>query len=225
MKRWLIPLLLFLIYAPWSGSLDLAVTGLFYTPGAIGDNRFVSNSITQFLFDWGPTPAWIVTLFCLGVLLLGFFSSYWAKWRKYALVPVIVMALGCGLTIHAFLKDHWGRARPKETLEFGGKQPFRPFYAANFGNPIPSKSFPCGHCAMGFVFFSVALVGQQMRKRWLEITGYFLAFGIGTILSLLRITQGGHYLSDAIASALIIWWVSLIACWVVFRNERKTCTV
>jgi lipid A 4'-phosphatase len=39
---------------------------------------------------------------------------------------VICLAVGPGIVANVVLKDHWGRARPKQVLEFGGAKAFTP---------------------------------------------------------------------------------------------------
>lgn len=58
---------------------------------------------------------------------------------------------------------------------------------------------------MGFYFFALALLGICYRRRDLYWLGLGLAWGLGGLLSLARIAQGGHFFSDTMASALIMW--------------------
>ena len=126
--------------------------------------------------------------------------------RTHALALVLTIILGAGFITHTLLKDHWGRPRPKQVTEFGGSQPFRPFYSPNFFHqPHPSKSFPCGHCTMGFYFFALALVLKRLgyRKGYYFTFAFALVFGI--TLGISRMAQGGHFLSDVLAAGLIMW--------------------
>jgi len=105
-----------------------------------------------------------------------------------------------------FVTAAFYRPRPKQVIEFGGIQEFRPFYQPNFFHqPEPSKSFTCGHCTMGFYFFALALVVRRLNYRktfWITL---MFAFALGIALSLARIGQGGHFFSDTLISALIMW--------------------
>lgn len=223
--RWLIPLLLFIVYTPWSGEIDLALTRQFYNLDGVGDNRFMHDPWILFVFNWGVMTAWVVVGICILFLIYSYIAKKQHKWRKAAWVPIIVLALGSGVIVHAILKDHWGRPRPKQVVEFGGDQEFRPYYQPYFGNPQVSKSFSCGHCSIGFFFFAVALIGERMRKKRLEVFGYIAAFSFGGLLSYIRIAQGGHFFSDVVASALIMWFTSLIVCWCVFHKKEEVCSV
>lgn len=216
--RWLIPLLLFILFTPWSGEIDLAVAKQFYNHEGVGDNRFVQSPWILFVFHWGPAIAWAIIAYCIGFLAYSYITKKGIEWRKAAWVPIIVLAFGSGVIIHAGLKDHWGRPRPKQVIEFGGDQPFRPYYKPYFNNPEISKSFSCGHCSIGFFFFAIALIGERMKRRKLMIIGYSAALILGGILSYIRLAQGGHFLSDVLASALIMWCTALVTCWWVFRE-------
>jgi lipid A 4'-phosphatase len=125
------------------------------------------------------------------------------------------------LIIHGVLKDHWGRPRPRQVIEFGGLQSFRSYYEPNIGHqPEPSKSFACGHASLGYYFFALALLGIIYRLRWLFWLGMGLAWGLGILLSLARIAQGGHFLSDTLASALIMWLVAWGLAYFLFAKQE-----
>lgn len=215
-----IPILIWMAFTPFSGWLDLKLSTLFYEKGS-----FSSNPFWLFLFQYGFVPAWILSFLALCGVLLSFFPHY-RKWRNPCLVIVLTFAIGSGLIVHGILKENWGRPRPKQTTEFGGKQSFRPYYQPNFSNqPEPSRSFSCGHCSTGFTFFSVALLGTYYHSRLFWWLGWSLAWGLGLSLSVTRMAQGGHFLSDTLASALIMWitaW-SLVYLLLVkdgMKNER-----
>lgn len=204
----LVPLLLFALYAPFSGESDLWIAKYFYHNG-----QFENSYYLEWIYHYAIIPGWILAL--SGCALL------FGKWRRIGLFIVLTLALGAGLIVHAALKDHWGRPRPKQTIEFGGTQAFRPFYKPNFfQQPEPSKSFPCGHCTMGFYFFTIMLLGIHFRNRVLFWSGFGLSILIGGALGYARIAQGGHYLSDVIASGLIMW---LAAVCLYYLCIKKTC--
>jgi membrane-associated PAP2 superfamily phosphatase len=58
---------------------------------------------------------------------------------------------------------------------------------------------------MGFYFFSLVFLGRQQRNKKLVQCGWGMALGLGAALSLARIAQGGHFLSDTLFSGLIMW--------------------
>lgn len=201
-KGWLWPILFVAFFTPWSAQVDLAIAHYFYD----GNGHFSNHPFYLWMFDYGVLPA---KLLCAGALILflgSFVIKRWQRWRATALAFVLILAVGAGLITHVILKDHWGRPRPKQVVEFGGSQAFRPYYEPNFFHqPQPSKSFPCGHCTMGFYFFSVALLGKRLGSQKLYVAGMVLAIALGGLLSWTRMAQGGHFFSDTLISALIMW--------------------
>jgi membrane-associated PAP2 superfamily phosphatase len=221
--HWWLPVALMLLITPFTPTIDLALTRYFYEPSIDGvPGHFSTNNFFNFMFVYGIIPADITAGLAIIALILSYFSTYWKQWRSAALVLILTLAVGAGFITHAVLKDHWGRPRPKQVEEFGGAQAFRPYYQPNFYHqPEPSKSFPCGHCSMGFYFFALALVGKRKRSRVLYVTGLILAWTLGIALSVTRIAQGGHFFSDVLVTALIMWLTALTFDWLIFSDEKS----
>ena len=199
---WILPLLAVLILAPFTPGIDLAISHYFYDK----ETGFSTHPFFIFLYKYGPILAQIVSYLAGIAFILSFISNKFKTWRRPAACLVLTMAIGAGLIVHAVLKDNWGRPRPKQSTEFGGNQSFRPFYHPNiFDQPEPSKSFSCGHCSMGFYFFALALVGKRLHNKALYISSFLFAIILGILLSLTRIAQGGHFFSDTLITAVIMW--------------------
>lgn len=210
-----------LLVAPFTPWLDLTISGYFYSIGNDSVEHFVSRPWLNFLFDYGTLPANLTALAATVVLLLSYLSKNIKKWRNPCLVLLLSYAVGAGFITNSLLKEYWGRPRPKQVEQFGGTQDFRPFYSPNFFHqPQPSKSFPCGHCAMGFYFFALALVGRRLHKPQLEKWGFILALTLGLILSVTRMAQGGHFFSDTLFAALVMWYTTLAMDWLVYASEE-----
>jgi lipid A 4'-phosphatase len=219
--RWLVPVFLMAIITPLTPWLDGAIEHYFYVgqPGLGG--HFSENYFYKFFFDFAVFPAQIVAVIATFLLVIGFLSKKYKHWRSPALLLILTMVIGAGIIVHVLLKDQWGRPRPKQTVEFGGEQAFRPYYSPNFfDQPEPSKSFPCGHCTMGFYFFSLAIVGERLKNKTLIYISYFTAISLGSLLGLARMAQGGHYLSDVLWTALIMWLITLIFDWLLYHDEK-----
>ncbi|MBA3956884.1 MAG: phosphatase PAP2 family protein [Parachlamydiaceae bacterium] len=212
--RWWFPLFLFTLFAPFSAEMDLAVSRYFYVEG-----HFSSYPLFLFMYHYGYLIGNIVACAAAVVLVGSYLVKRWKKWRSPALLLVLTMLVGAVVISHAIFKDNWGRPRPKQVEEFGGLQQFRPFYEPNFSSPEPSKSFPCGHCTTGFFFFALALIGKRMGNTNLTAVGFVLAVVLGGLLSLTRIAQGGHFLSDTLASALIMWYTALLCDWLIYSEK------
>jgi len=123
--------------------------------------------------------------------------------RKKLLFVLLLFIIAPGIIVQTS-KVTWGRPRPIETKEFGGQYEFRTPFSPNielFGNRTDGNSFPSGHAANGFFMMFPFYV---LRKRKALILG---SVGIiyGAVMSLSRIIQGGHFLSDVVTSLFIVY--------------------
>lgn len=221
-RSWLFPLLIILILTPFLSSIDLAVERYFYKLGEGRVEHFVKNPLLDFLYVYALVPGQILGILSLITLILSYIFSAFKPLRQHALFLVLTLAIGSGIIIESGFKELWARPRPKQVIEFGGQNEFRPFYKPNWFLPRTEqmKSFPCGHCAMGFYFFAPALIGLRFRKRGLFIGSLTLAIVLGVALSLTRMAQGGHFFSDTIFSALIMWYTALFLDWLIYEERR-----
>ncbi|MEI8365133.1 MAG: phosphatase PAP2 family protein [Parachlamydiaceae bacterium] len=218
-RAWLWPLIAMGLITPFTPALDMALTHHAFEssqpPG------FHSSPFATFMYEYGLIPGQLLFITSGIMLFLSCFFKRWRRWYPASLILVLTLAIGSGLITHGILKDHWGRPRPKQVIEFGGSQPFRPYYKPNFfTKPEPSKSFACGHCSMGFYFFALALVGRRYNMQWLFISALAIALALGVALSIARIQQGGHFLSDTLASALIMWLTAYTCNYWIKDDER-----
>jgi lipid A 4'-phosphatase len=217
-KAWLWPLIALALLTPFTPYLDLTISNYFFQP----THHFESTPFYNFLYNYGTLPAQLLFAVSAFMLFLASFFKKWKQWQTPALVLVLSLLIGAGLIVHELLKDHWGRPRPKQTIEFGGQQPFRPYYDPNFFHqPEPSKSFTCGHCTMGFYFFALALVARRLHYRKTFWCAMMMAFGLGIALSIARIAQGGHFFSDTLISALVMWITAYVCDLYLFREAKQ----
>jgi membrane-associated PAP2 superfamily phosphatase len=149
----------------------------------------------QALYKLDRIPAFALALFGLAAYVASFFRPDWRHWRRWGAFLVLLLALGPGLMVNAVFKDHWGRPRPREIVQFGGKKQFlHPWQRGEDGN---GRSFPSGHSSAAFYMAAPFFIYRRSNKRlarvWL-LGG--LTFGI--LMSIARITQGGHFLSDTL---------------------------
>ena len=106
------------------------------------------------------------------------------------------------IIINLFFKNFWGRARPGDVLELGGKDDFSSWY--QISDACTSNcSFVSGDAAVGFSLIALYLVSNNLKYVYLSII-------FGFILGLIRIAEGGHFLSDVIFSAIIVFLFSFI---------------
>lgn len=201
----------FTFFSSW---LDLSLSAFFYDGRA-----FSPHIIWEASYRYAIWPAWGVVA---AALIWGAISWKQAspQGMKGAVYLVLVFALGAGLIIHGLFKEHWGRPRPRQIEAFGGKQSFHPYYWPNFSSKQESaKSFPCGHASCGFYFFAFIWLGRVMQWPSLASWGWCLSFSLGGLLSIGRIAQGGHFLSDTVGSAAVMWGVSQGLAYLIFKKE------
>jgi len=131
--------------------------------------------------------------------------------KKVILYLLLVVAIGPGIIVNNILKDHWGRARPAETILFGGTKEFTPaFIISDQGG----YSFSCGHAAGAFFLIALALLAQKRRTLWMS-----LAVGYGLAISYIRIAAGGHFFSDTVVSFFIVYITTLIFYGLFFKER------
>jgi len=180
--------------------IDLAATRLFYDSA---QGFFLADSPPVRIVEAGVP--WIVR----AMIVLAVIAALWLGiarrplWRldgKALVFLVASIALGPGLIANTVLKDHWGRARPNQVVEFGGARQFTPA-------PLPAEqcarncAFVSGHAALGLSLVSFALLLPFGRRRRAAIAG---ALAFGGLVGLGRIAAGKHFLSDVVFAGLIV---------------------
>lgn len=210
---WGVPPLLLLLIAALFPELDLWVSAALYDPtagffwGTMPVCRILYASV-----EW-LVPIWIAL--CVGALAAAAARKrpvFTLKWRAW-LFLILALAIGPGLIVNTILKDHWGRPRPDMVHEFGGETTFRPFWKPSSGCD-QNCSFPSGHASMAFYMMSPGFVFPRHRKR------IFLAgFSYGLLVSIVRMAQGGHFLSDVVSSFGIVFAVSYLLYRLLVRTE------
>ncbi len=185
--------------------IDLAVTDLFWDPA----RGFFLNDAWWERVLYGSIP-WVVGIAVLGSLavLVPRLARRLPLGRggRVAILLLAVMAIGPGLTVNAILKDHWGRARPRDVAEFGGERRFTaaPVIAHQCGR---NCSFSAGHPSAAFALAALAYGFTDRRRRR---TAFAAAIGFGTLVGLARIVEGGHFLSDVVYSGFIVTGLTLL---------------
>jgi len=140
--------------------------------------------------------------------ILGFHHGRW-------LYLVLSLIIGPGLVANTLFKDHWGRARPHQVMNAG--KVFSPAL-------IPSDqcerncSFVSGESASIYaLFFGLALMGGRWRNVWL-----YGGLALGSLAGLMRMAQGGHYLSDVVFSGIFMALVSLtLSYWLMSKDPPR----
>jgi lipid A 4'-phosphatase len=116
---------------------------------------------------------------------------------KRVIYLFLVLILGAGVIVNVALKDNFGRARPRDIVEFGGAVHYTPPFV--IGTECTKNcSFSSGEAAGGF--FSLALALALSRRRAVLAA----AAGFGAFVSFCRVASGAHFLSDTVVSFFVM---------------------
>ncbi len=179
--------------------IDLAAAHLFYA----GNGQFVGNQLAAFgMLRLAFNVAFYVTcaLTLVGLFLTARTAAGWLgvdkrKWLFLALClltgPLVVANIG--------FKDHWGRARPRDVVEFAGAKaftaPFPPASQCDY-----NCSFVSGEASSIFiVLFAAAMLFKSRSRNFVTS-----AIVLGGLAGLTRMAQGGHFLSDVIFAGVLM---------------------
>jgi lipid A 4'-phosphatase len=200
---------LFLLYP----ELDLRFGRLFYSPGTGFSghaNPLVPALRLLFIvFYYGCIALAIVGLVRTRSRRGAWLGLLWGQWLFLA----VCLGAGPGLVGNLIFKDQWGRARPKNVAEFGGSKVFTPPL-------IPADqcargcSFVSGEAASVFVPFYAA---SMVLPQWSVALAAAGTVG-GLAAGLVRIAQGGHFLSDIIFAGVFMALTVLIVRWLMRRH-------
>jgi lipid A 4'-phosphatase len=197
--------------------LDLWTSGLFYRPG---EAFFLADDFALRAVYW--LVRYVAVALAIGLPLL-LIMALWLRQpvlgldRRALIFLIAALVIGPGLVVNTVLKDHWGRARPSQIEEYGGAKQFTPALEPT-DQCERNCSFPAGHPAIGFYFVAFAAVIAAPRPRRLVFAG---AIAAGAILGIMRIAQGGHFLSDVVFSGLIVVGVNWLLYEAIVRHAGR----
>ena len=191
----------------WVTDLDLRVAGHFFDATAADPWVQSQDRRWALLYQAASVLSTLVLVAGLAVLLGGTLLPMFRGLRRYALFVVAVFILGPGLVVNSVFKEHWGRPRPYQVMEFGGASAYLPPLMK--GEDKEGKSFPSGHSSVGFSLVVFALIWLRRRPR-LAAGAFVLALAAGGGFGLARMAVGDHFLSDVLWSAVMIYAVALV---------------
>ena len=194
-------------------NIDLNVADFFYTPEGWFFNNQWALLIKHFIS--GLTAVVIIGLLFSALSTL--FISWKCHYANKIRFLILALLIGPGLLINFGLKDHWGRARPGHLIQFGGQKNYTaPLQPTN--QCKKNCSFVSGHAAMGY---SLILLGALTGSRLIWLMG---GATLGLVLGLLRMMQGGHFISDVLFAFFPVWFAMelvIFLFWFVQRLKLK----
>lgn len=192
---------------------DVLVSSCYYIDGKwpIGDQQ-----PWQMLYKLDRIPAIALGLGGLVAAIFGSISLQHRSWVRPGLFFVILLTLGPGLIVNTIFKDHWGRPRPREIVQFGGTKDF--LHPWQKGVAHMGRSFPSGHASAAFYMSAPFFI---YRRRKLSVARNWLlgGLGFGLLMSAARITQGAHFLSDTLWAWGMVHLVG-VALYYLLRLDR-----
>jgi len=202
----------FLAFVIWP-EMDLALSRLFTQEGqgfVLRDNLFL-NGLEKTAF-YGARE--LALLLLVGVFYLFVRKRLAASKRWFFLL--LCLLIGPGLFANLVFKNHWGRARPREIVAFGGEKEFTPaFFMSNSCDQ--NCSFVSGDSTFGFFLTSFAYVVTPRRRKFFFWSG----FGAGCLFGGARLLLGAHFVSDILGGAVLALATSA-ALYALFFGVRRT---
>jgi len=192
--------------------LDLQVASWFYEP----DTGFYWSQLPPVLLSYklfkARSVGWVL------VALLAYLAYAMTRrtpvpgQRKAALFLLAMIVAGPVVLVNSGLKDHWGRARPSQVMQFGGDRSYSPpLHPATQCDR--NCSFVSGHAAAGFAL--IGLYWTTRRRRWL-VAGITL----GGLVGLGRMIQGGHFFSDIVFSFWAVYLSAAVLAALMLRRRH-----
>lgn len=176
--------------------LDTAASQMFYAAdqGFVGKTAIVESLRNAFksLYIFACIAAFAGCAYCIHMR-----ERLFGLKAVQFLFMASCLAIGPGAVTNLAFKDHWGRARPREIVEFGGTKAFTAAL-------VPSNqcrkncSFVSGEASSIFMIFFAA--GFLFRRRSALLLGAGVVAGCAA--GLIRIAQGGHFLSDVVFAGI-----------------------
>ena len=194
--------LISVLYISIGSSIDIYISDLFYE----GNQKFFIESfnltsiITRKLF----LPLLVIYIFICPVISLYIPIKNIFFGFKFILKDIVFIFssvfFNLIIIINVLLKGFWGRARPNDIMEFGGKDSFSAWF--EYSNACNTNcSFVSGDASVGFSLIVLYFITKNKLFFWLSLLS-------GIILGTVRILEGGHFLSDVLISGLIIYSLS-----------------
>lgn len=200
------------LFTLWPG-IDLWFSGLFHDPQA--GFWLARSRLLEFWRDliWNASIGLFLcalaglALSLLRRKLLGIGARIWG-------FVTLLYLLGPILLVNEVLKEHWGRARPANTLPFGGPAEFTPALAPS-DQCASNCSFVSGEGSASVALgIAMLALGPTIAARWpgLRTPWTMLAFCLPLLTLAQRIVTGRHFLSDSVFATVFVLVIALALC-------------
>ena len=222
-RLWLPELIVLIVVAVlgtlafWLTDLDITAARPFHHPTSADPWPIDNQPLWRFSYRSAPWVTGSLALAGAVALVAGAVRVNSRRFRLHGLFLLLSVAVGPGLIVNGILKDHWGRPRPRQIVELGGRLEYAPplLPVGDHG-----KSFPCGHCSVGYLYSAGWWLWRRRHPVYAHAS---LAVGLvlGTLLGIGRMAAGGHFLSDVLWSGLIAFGVAHALYFYVLRIPAR----
>ncbi|MCB1459419.1 MAG: phosphatase PAP2 family protein [Nitratireductor sp.] len=206
-----------LVFAIWP-QFDLWASSLFFqSPGRFELSASAFWRLLRTLFLRGFALWYVVIVVSLVVSIRNRAEVLGLDWQKWLYLGLCSLA-GPLLLTNIILKENWGRWRPYQVRELGGDQLFA--WPLDWsGSCADNCSFVSGEVSSAtMALFALALISTMPRRKWL----YAAAAAFWATSSLMRVGQGGHFLSDTIFAGLFMVLIGALLHRFMFARKDGT---
>jgi membrane-associated PAP2 superfamily phosphatase len=207
-----IGLVMAVVFSLWP-QLDLKITSFFYNAQT---RNFPISSIA-----WAKVAReaamWVTWALVLPAIVAFVVKLAWpvrpllmsGRKMTFLLVTILLSAI---VLNNMIFKSYWGRPRPVAVTEFNGPLEFKPWWDPS-GKCPHNCSFFSGEGGTAFwTYAPAALAPPQWRAA-----AFVAATAFGIFTGGLRITFGGHFMTDVITSGVVSYLVAWLAYAMIFR--------
>ena len=208
--------LLGLIFSIFPG-FDLWAASLFFDPetGKFPISRDEDWETVRNLAYWVPYLLIAPSVFVL-IRKLVFPRTKMVIAPSVALFLVGSFIAGPGVLTNLVLKDNWGRPRPNQVEQFGGKADFEPWWRPG-GDCERNCSFVSGEGSLAFWTVAPAMLAPPPARPF--AMGAAVLFG--TSVGGLRVAFGRHFLSDVLFAGVFTVTMVMLFYYLLLAPGRR----
>jgi lipid A 4'-phosphatase len=211
----LIIILIGIIIISIGNTLDIYISDFFY----LGNQQFILQShypITYFVRKI------LLPFLIIYLLILPFFTFFLPINKIYFNYKIKIKEVffiffsalfNLLIVVNVVLKNNWGRARPNDIIQLGGKENFTPWFQISDACNT-NCSFVSGDASVGFSIIVLFFITKNKIFLWLAM---LLGFSLGSI----RILEGGHFLSDILIAGFLIFILNYLQFYFFNKKFKK----
>jgi membrane-associated PAP2 superfamily phosphatase len=197
-----------------SSDLDRRFSDLFYRPAEHAFALRRAWFLDVALHEWAKYVLVLLACAVLAGIVTSFAIEALRPLRRQLLFILLAMTLGPASV--GWLRTTVHKHCPVDVDIYGGFAPYQRLLDAPTPGIQPGRCWPSGHAAGGFSLFAFYFV---WRRRWPRRAAAALGVALlyGSMLGVGRVLQGSLFLSYALWSAIVVWFVVLTIYLVLLR--------